>query len=176
LIHGLCWIHAERKINTLIPINDNQVLLIDYIRNRFWNLYADLKSYKQNPIENDKKKLIARFDSIFTTITGYSQLDKTLESLHKNKKELLLVLDRPEVPLHNNSSETEIRDEVKKRKISAGTRSPNGRLSRNTFLSLKKTCKKLGISFYKYLLARFSNDTEVPYLPDLIAMKLSGET
>jgi hypothetical protein len=176
LIHGLCWIHAERKINTLIPINDNQTLLIDYIRNRFWNLYADLKSYKQNPNCDDKKKLKARFDSIFTTNTGYAQLDKVLESLHKNKKELLLVLDRPDIPLHNNSSETEIRDEVKKRKISAGTRSPNGRLSRNTFLSLKKTCKKLGISFYKYLLARFSNETNIPYLPDLIYMKLSGET
>jgi hypothetical protein len=107
LIHGLCWIHA------------------------------DLKSYKQNPNCDDKKKLKARFESIITTITGYSQLDKTLESLHKNKKELLLVLDRPEVPLHNNSSETEIRDEVKKRKISAGTRSLNGRLSRNTFFNSK---------------------------------------
>lgn len=176
LIHGLCWIHAERKINELIPVNDYQVLLIDYIRNRFWNLYADLKQFKENPTANDKKKLRARFDSIFTTFTGYGQLDKVLDSLYKNKKELLLVLDRPEVPLHNNSSENEIRDEVKKRKISSGTRSENGRLSRNTFLSLKKTCKKLGISFHKYLLARFSNDAEVPYLPDLISMKLAGET
>lgn len=119
--------------------------MIDYIRNRFWNLYADLKQYKENPNQDDKKKL-------------------------------LLVLDRPEVPLHNNSSENEIRDEVKKRKISAGTRSKNGRLSRNTFLGLKKTCKKLGVSFYEYLLARLSHDKKIPYLPDLISLKLSGET
>ena len=70
---------------------------------------------------------------------------------HKNKSELLLVLDRPDIPLHNNGAENAIREYVKKRKISSSTRSELGRRCRDTFTSLKKTCRKLGISFWQYL-------------------------
>ena len=59
-----------------------------------------------------------------------------------------------EVTLHNNMSESDIREVVKKRNISAGTRSDLGRSSRDTFMSLKKTCRKLNISFWDYLIDR----------------------
>lgn len=74
-------------------------------------------------------------------------LDRLLRRIHKNKSELLLVLERPEIPLHTNGSERDIRDHVKKQKISGGTRSELGRQCRDTFSSLKKTCRKLRISF-----------------------------
>ena len=83
-------------------------------------------------------------------------------------EELLLVLDRPDIPLHNNLSERDIREYVKKRKISGSTRSDNGRRCRDTFTSLKKTCRKLGVSFWGYLNDRVSNAGEIPPLPDLI--------
>ena len=70
-----------------------------------------------------------------------------------------LVLERPEIPLHNNLSENDIRDYVKKRKISATTRSAAGRAARDTFLSLKKTCQKLGLSFWHYLQDRLAVST-----------------
>ena len=38
-----------------------------------------------------------------------------------------MVLSFPAIPLHNNESENDIREVVKKRKISAGTRSDLGR-------------------------------------------------
>jgi CheY-like chemotaxis protein len=56
--------------------------------------------------------------------------------------------------LHTNGSETDIRDYVKKRKVSGGTRSDEGRRCRDTFASLKKTCRKLGISFWHFLMDR----------------------
>jgi hypothetical protein len=40
---------------------------------------------------------------------------------------------------------------LKKRKISGSTRSDNGRRCRDTFASLKKTCRKNGLSFWQYL-------------------------
>ena len=40
------------------------------------------------------------------------------------------------------SSERDIRKYVKRRKVSGGTRSDEGRQCRDTFASLKKTCKK----------------------------------
>ena len=89
----------------------------------------------------------------------------------KNKAELLLVLNRPDIPLHNNLSERDIREYVKKRKISGSTRSDNGRRCRDTFTSLKKTCRKLGVSFWGYLNDRVSNAGEIPPLPDLIRVR-----
>jgi hypothetical protein len=91
-----------------------------------------------------------------------------LKRIHKNKSELLLVLERPEIPLHNNGSENDIREHVKKRKISGSTRSDSGRLCRDTFASLKKTCRKLGISFWEFLKDRIMGKGEIPFLPDVI--------
>jgi hypothetical protein len=53
-------------------------------------------------------------------------LDRILASLHANKAELLMVLQRPEIPLHTNGSENDIRCQVTRRKVSAGTRSDLG--------------------------------------------------
>jgi len=79
-----------------------------------------------------------------------------------------LVLDHPEVPLHNNGSEGDIREWAQKRKISAGTRSDLGRRCRDTFLRLKKTCRKPGVSFWRYLQDRICGGHRILPLPDLI--------
>ena len=86
----------------------------------------------------------------------------------KDFLELLRVLERPELPLHNNLSEADIRDYVKKRKISGSTRSENGRRCRDTFASLKKTCRKHGISFWKYLIDRTSEKNLIPSMAEII--------
>jgi hypothetical protein len=95
--------------------------------------------------------LRARFDRIFRRRTGFVTLDRLLARLHANKAELLMVLDRPEIPLHTNGSENDIRCYVTRRKVSAGTRSDVGRDCRDAFLSLAKTCDKLGIAVWDYL-------------------------
>jgi hypothetical protein len=91
-----------------------------------------------------------------------------LKRMKGNKSELLLVLDRPEIPLHNNLSENDIREYVTKRKVSGSTRSDEGRRCRDTFASLKKTCKKLKIRFWDYLIDRLSGKNTIPLLGDLI--------
>ena len=82
-------------------------------------------------------------------------LDRQLARLHKQKADLLRVLDRPEIPLHTNGSENDIRAVVTKRKISGGTVSEAGKTARDTMLGLLKTCSKLGVSYYRYLGDRF---------------------
>ncbi len=98
--------------------------------------------------------LRTRFDRIFLCRTGFATLDRLLARLHANKAELLAVLDRPEIPLHTNGSENDIRCYVTRRKVSAGTRSGDGRDSRDAFLGLAKTCDKLGIPVWDYLGSR----------------------
>ncbi len=91
-----------------------------------------------------------------------------LKRLKQNKAELLLVLTYPELALHNNLSERDIREYVKKRKISGSTRSDNGKQCRDTFASLKKTCRKLKINFWYYLLDRHRKKEDVLWLPTRI--------
>ena len=73
--------------------------------------------------------------------------------------------------LHTNLSERHLRDYVKKRKISGGTRSESGRQARDTFASLKKTCRKLGVRFWDYLQDRVRGLGQIPRLAELIRQK-----
>jgi hypothetical protein len=98
--------------------------------------------------------LRARFDRIFLRRTGFVTLDRLLARLHANKAELPMVLERPEIPLHANGSENDIRCHVTRRKVGAGTRSDLGRGCRDAFLGLAKTCNKLGIAVWDYLSSR----------------------
>ena len=97
------------------------------------------------------------------------------QRLHANKPELLMVLDRPEIPLHTNGSERDIRCHVTKRKISGGTHSDAGRDCRDAFLGLMQTCTKLGIAFWDYLGDRLGvpGSPTVPLLADLIRCRAS---
>lgn len=121
-----------------------------------------------------KEILRERFYTIFTQKTSYTSLNLLLSRLHKNKAELLLVLDRPEIPLHTNGSEGDIRGHVLKQKISGGTRSDLGRKCRDTFSSLKKTCRKLGISFWSCLIDRISCSDQIPALHHIIEQRIAA--
>ena len=110
LLHGLCWVHAERLVHKLIPLNKAHRQDIDSVRAQIWSFYAELKVYKKQPKPEYKKDLQIRFDTIFTQRTRFETLNQTLKRIHRNKAELLLVLERPDVPLHTNGSEGDIRD------------------------------------------------------------------
>jgi hypothetical protein len=103
--------------------------------------------------------------------TDYPSIDGVLKGMAADRAKLLLVLERPEVPLPNNLSEGHVRDSVKKRKISGSTRSELGRQARDTFASLKKTCRRLGVNFWAYLQDRVRGLGQVPRLPELIHQK-----
>jgi Transposase IS66 family len=152
--HALCWIHAERLVHKLDTFTDTQRAAQARVRGLIWNFYASLKAYRLNPTRHRSLALRARFDRIFRRRTGFATLDRLLARLHANKAELLMVLDRPEIPLHTNSSENDIRCQVTRRKVSGGTRSYSGRDCRDAFLSLAKTCDKLGIAVWDYLGSR----------------------
>jgi hypothetical protein len=168
LLHALCWVHAERLLAKIIPFTDEQKQDLDTVRDKIWKLYKGLKQYKENPRPKAKECLEAKFDQIFTTQTSSATLNQALKRLYDNKAELLLVLEHPGIPLHNNSAENAIREYVKKRKISGSTRSEAGRKCRDTFTSLKKTCRKLGVSFWEYLKDRIEKICRIPDLSDLI--------
>jgi hypothetical protein len=168
--HALCWVHAERLVHKLDTFTDLHRAAQAHVRALIWWFYADLKAYRLDPNPRRRAEMRARFDRIFARRTGFALLDRLLARLHANKTALLRVLDRPEIPLHTNGSERDIRCQVIKRKISGGTHSDAGRDCRDAFLALMHTSAKLGIAFWDYLGDRLgvARHTPVPALADLI--------
>jgi hypothetical protein len=152
--HALCWVRAERLVHKLDTFTDKHRAAQTQVRGLIWDFYADLKAYRLKPSPRRAAALRKQFDRIFLRRTGFVTLDRLLKRLHANKAELLMVLDRPETPLHTNGSENDIRCYVTRRKLSAGTRSDVGRDCRDAFLGLAKTCDKLGIAAWDYLASR----------------------
>jgi hypothetical protein len=163
--HALCWVHAERLVHKLDAFNDRCRNGQARVRGLIWDFYADLKAYRAQPSKRRASALRAQFDRIFLSRTGFATLDRLLKRLHANKAELLRVLDRPEIPLHTNGSENDIRCYVTRRKVSAGTRSEAGRDCRDAFLGLMKTCDKLGIAVWDYLGSRLRVSGHVAIQP-----------
>jgi len=175
-LHGLCWVHEERHYRKLIPISKTEEAEIEAIRSDIWDFYKALKAYKKQPTVPQQIELSIRFDKLFGKMYESQKLNQLLAHTRSRKEGLLLVLKHPILPLHNNDCERDIREYVKRRKISGSTRSESGRLARDTFTSLKKTCKKLEVAFWDYLKDRLVNGAEIPRLADLIKKKSQGST
>ena len=172
--HALCWVHAERNIRKIIPIGRKEKQEIKKVRSLIWKYYRLLKAYKKKPSNEKEKLLLQKFDAIFTQEIKGAALRKAMQKIYANKNELLKVLKNPWLPLHNNTSEQNLRDIVIKRKISGGTRSDDGRRCRDIANSIMQTCFKLGISFWQFLGDRISNKRQISYLPELIRQKSVG--
>ena len=171
LVHGLCWIHQERNLAKLVPCGPEQCQAHEGVLTTLWQLYADLKAYRLAPSPAQAEMLRPRFDELVGRTTCFAELNAALERMAANKDDLLRVLVRPDLPLHTNTVERDFRAWATKRKISAGTRGELGRRCRDTFMSLKATCKKLGIRFWEYLRDRLEKAGKIPALSDLIRDK-----
>jgi Transposase IS66 family len=172
IIHALCWIHIERGIKKLIPANDDERKEIEKVRDGIWRYYKQLKQYKENPNPALKEQLYAQFDEFCTQKVDCQKLLETLNRMHKQKDELLVVLEHPDTPLHNNATESAIRGRRIKDKISGSTRSDEGRQARDIFTTMVKTCRKLGISVWEFLGDRLSKEGNIQRLADLIRSRV----
>ena len=176
LVHAACWVHAERPLIRLLPYNEGHRAVIEQMRQQINDLYRDLKAYQQQPAPAGKVGLEARFDALCMQQTDYPSINGVLKEMRAHKADLLRVLEQPKVPLHNNGTESIIRVYVQKRKISGSTRSAAGRRCRDTFTSLKKTCRKLGISFWEYLKDRILGREQISRLADVIRERAAETT
>lgn len=168
---ALCWIHEGRHYKQLTPLLPQPKAALADILDQFWTYYRDLLAYREHPTPEERTRLDARFDALFGTVTGYRDLDRRLALTRDKKPELLLVLDHPELPLHNNPAELGARQRVRKRDVSFGPRSPAGAEAWDTFMTLAATTRKLGLDFAAYLRDRFTHAGQVPPLADLISAR-----
>jgi len=164
----LCWVHEGRPYKKLNPVVPFHRQLLEGFLKHFWDYYRELLVYKQSPSAAERTRLEMVFDELFATQTGYEALDERIAKTRAKKKSLLLVLEYPELPLHNNASELGVRRRVRKRDVSFGPRTETGKHAWDTFMTLAETTRKLGVSFYAYLHDRITGAMHIPRLADLI--------
>ena len=168
---SLCWVHDGRHYKKLNPCVAYHRKLLDTFREQYWNFYDQLLIYCEHPTPEDRARLEEEFDELFSTVTGYEALDARIAKTKVKKWCLLMVLEHPEIPLHNNPAELGARKRVRQQKISFGTRTEEGTKARDTFSALAATAKKQGVSFYAYIYDRISRAHEMPSLASLITKK-----
>lgn len=165
---ALCWVHEGRHYKKLSPaLKYNAKKLTKFI-SQFWAYYDKLLAYKNSPSPESADVLSAEFDQLFSTRTGYNDLDERIIKTNSKKDELLLVLKYPEIPLHNNAAELAARVIARKRDVSLHTMTAEGTKANDTFLSIIETCKKLRVNPFDYLFDRISKKCELPSLAEII--------
>jgi hypothetical protein len=172
-IHALCWVHEGRHLKKLNPTVTLNRELLEIFLERFWNFYQELNEYKENNSPEDARRLEQEFDRLFATKTGYIDLDERIRRIANNKQELLVVLENPEIPLHNNAAELGARAQVRKRDVSLHTITAEGTKAQDTFLTIVQTAKKLGVNPIAYFHDRFTQCNVIDRLGVLIH-KMAG--
>lgn len=165
---GLCWIHDGRgykKLNPVVPLHRRE---LDLFMNCYWDYYRSLLDYKNDPAPFKAEILSLEFDNLFSTQTNYPALNDRIQKTKAKKAEMLLVLSYPEIELHNNASELEARAQARKRDVSLHTISKEGTKSQDTYLTVIRTAKKLGVNIYDYIFDRVTGKFELPSLASLI--------
>jgi hypothetical protein len=166
--HQLCWVHEIRKYKKLPIYHEIQSEMLEGIVKKWQFFYRQAKIFKLAPSKEKRKGIRDLFDNICDERTGLPDIDKQLDLTRNNKRKLLLFLRYPQLPLHSNMVETDLRERVIKRKISLQNRSWNGVRAWDLMLSLMSTCRKNSLSFWRYLEDRISIREEIPYLGKLI--------
>src|SRR5204863_3892039 len=125
-----------------------------------------LRAYQAAPAA--AARLGAAFDALFSRETGYAALDDRIAKTKAKRAQLLLVLTDPTVPLHNNAAELGARRRVRKRDVSFGPRTEQGKRAWDVFQSLVETTRKLGLSCSAYVGDRLTGAGQLPRLDTLL--------
>ena len=168
---ALCWIHDGRHYQSLAPCVPQHRDWLEAFRKRYWDFYKLLRAYQQAPTRERPAQLRKQFDELFSTVTGYDALDQRIAKTKADKTHLLMVLEHPEIPLHNNPAELDARLRVRKRVVSYGPRSTAGAQAWDAMETLLSTARKLGVNFFQYLRDRVSGARQMPALAELIEQR-----
>jgi len=170
---ALCWIHEGRHYKRLSPVVASHAKSLNEFLDSFWNYYARLQAYRDDPSDEGASRLRLDFNELFSKRTGYDDLDDRIAKTKSNGTELLTVLNVPEVPLHNNASELGARVSARRRDVSLHSRSVHGARAMDVFTTIVQTSKKLGVSAYEYFRDRLARTCELPSLANTI--KIAAE-
>lgn len=166
--HQLCWVHEIRKYKLCEVFKRIESESLDKLLEEWGTFYRLMKKFKNAPSSGLRIKVRSEFNRICSLKTLVKPLDEQLSRTKANEEGLLLFLKYPQLPLHNNMAEIDLRERVIKRKISLQNRSLEGMEAWDLMLSLVSTCRKLNFSFWRYLEDRISRRESIPYLGKIV--------
>ena len=170
----LCWIHEGRHYKKLTPAVPQYQQVLKSFLDSFWDYYSQLQKYRKDPTAEQAKQLREDFKKLFATRTGYDDLDKRIASTGA-KPDLLTVLDYPECPLHNNTSELGARVCARRRDVSLHSRGAKGAHAMDVFTTIVQTCKKLGTSSYEFFRQFLTAEKSALDIPQMIRLTASQQ-
>jgi hypothetical protein len=173
---GLCWVHDGRHYKKLNPIITDNKRILDEFLTQYWAFYRKLNDYKATQSTDEKKALYKAFDTLFATKTEYGQLNERIAKTLVKRAELLVSLEQPQLPLHNNASELAARVQARARDVSLHTKSAAGTKIKDSLMTISQTAKKLGVNTYEYILDRVSCEFKLPSLAELIQQKSQADS
>jgi len=91
LVHAACWLHAERPLARMIPYSDKHQAAIAKVRGQIWELYQDLKKYRQRPEPSRRPDLEARFDFwayLQDRVRGVGQIPRLADLIRQKAEEM----------------------------------------------------------------------------------------
>ncbi len=164
---GACWVHEGRHYKKLKPILKANREALETFLKRFWAFYHKLLLYKLEPDSDRAIVLSKQFDEL-VTMTGYDALDERIAKTAARKKELLLVLEHPEIELHNNPAELGARAQARKRDVSYQTKNEAGTKAKDIMMTIVQTAHKLGVNILHYFFDRISKSYSMISLAERI--------
>lgn len=161
--HAACWVHMERPLRKIICTSEQAEQELKHVRNCIWTLYDILKEAALTQV--DKEKVHQLYNDLTAIKTISPEINAVIVNFATYRDEMLKSLDHPELPLHNNDSERDIRPVAKRRNISGSTKSNDGRKFRDGLMTIKQTCFRVGYNFWEFLVRWHRGDP-----PDLAEM------
>lgn len=171
--HVLCWYHEMRHYKELSPTIKEYQDQLKMFFTEVKSMYRVFKKWCLEKTEKLRDYIFNWFNNFFKENTGYKLLDERKKmTFNKMEKHLAPLWCDLLLPLQNNESERDIRGRKIKQKISMFDRTWAGVHARDFYIGLKQTCRKNGVSFYKFLLDRQKKIGEIPQLAEIINMRV----
>lgn len=159
-----CWSHIRSRLFKISPDYPEAVAALDLIDELFHiersvrgspdlageALLAEIARRRNTESRAVVEKIRAW---MMTSATGWdgSSLNAAIRHMDQRWAELTLFLDRPEVWIHNNGSEFDLRRPVLGRRNWGGSRAWSGMRVAELFWSLLETCRRVGVDPAEYL-------------------------
>lgn len=153
----LCWVHEIRHYCELTPITKQQQKLQEMILLKWRGFYHLAKAYGKEPTEKKEQELAVLFDTITSIHTGWKVVDKQLGLTRNKRDKLILFLDHPGIPIHNNQCEQDLREFAVIRNISGATKSLKGDVSLAIHMSILQTAQKQYLNIFETLHGLLTN-------------------
>lgn len=151
----VCWVHEIRHYKKLFPFLNPHQKLAEQILCQWGTFYHLARLYGSDPpktaTEEARLEIEDLFEKITKQTTAYDDLNRQLRLTRRKKDRLLMFLDYPFLPIHNNQCEQDLRQFVIIRKISGETKSVAGDKSLARHLSVIQTAQKQGLDVFATL-------------------------